>query len=719
MKSKLHDPLEAARLAAAPISALFVIFSLIVPQALGSLAEPQQTKQKIPQYEAGVTLKLVQVYVTGKDKKPVTDLTAADFVITDNGQNMPVDHFEKHLLGQEDDISPDPLPAPQMNRKFFLFFDFAFIDARGILKAKEAALHFINTEVQPNDEIGLISYSAARSLTVHEYLTPDHGKVRQVIEGFGLRQVTGRAENLAQFVYSAELENVPSDPSELLAPRPPEQDFFDKLARLQLGQRIDEGRRQSYVDQARMFILTLNFLAKSLRYIPGYKNIVFFSGGIARNLIYGKRGVASVGEWQNVEELAQEMSAYDEAQADSGLRNNFTAALKEFKASNCPVYAVDVSRTLGEVDFQNPEGLSPAARELAGGDSLRQLAGDTGGKYFSNTMNIKDAMADIQTITSAYYVLGYTVSEKWDGKFHKIKVKVNRKGCNVFAQGGYFSPRPFRDYSGFEKLLHVIDLALSETPQLQVPAEVEVAAMPVLVKGWPQVAALARIPKSAVGDVLGKKIEVFLLMFDDDGNLATIKRFQPVLPEAEKDIYYPVIVFTAKPGQYTCRLILRNMETGRAARGTASLSFSDSSGVPLWLDPPLLLLPDTRAAELAASSETSFSGLFAYDPATYVPVVGKVPAGTGRLLAALRCTSGGMKSEFDISAALVETGSQTRTEVPVAILDQSPEGPTIRFLLEFALGDLKPGPYVLYLVAKDREGAASAFTTANIEIRQP
>jgi VWFA-related protein len=698
------------------VCALPAIFFLIVSHPLDSASKSQEPKLKLPQYEAGVTLKLVQVYVTGKDRKPVTDLTAADFVITDNGQNMPVEHFEKHLLGKEEDAPPAPLPAPQMNRKFFLFFDFAFIDARGILKAKEAALHFINTEVQPKDAIGLISYSAARSLTVHEYLTPDHEKVRQVIEGFGLRQVTGRAENLAQFVYSAELEDVPAEPG---VERPLEQDFFDKLARLQLGQRIDEGRRQSYVDQARQFILTLNFLAKSLRYIPGYKNIVFFSGGIARNLIYGKKGVASVGEWQNVEELAQEMSAYDEAQADSGLRNNFTAALKEFKASNCPVYAVDVSRTLGEVDLQNPEGLSPAARELAGGDSLRQFAGDTGGKYFSNTMNTRDVMADIQTITSAYYVLGYTVNEKWDGKFHKIKVKVNRKGCNVFAQGGYFSPRPFRDYSSFEKLLHVIDLALSETPQLQVPAEVAVAAIPVLVKGWSQVAALARIPKPTMSDILGKKVEAFLLIFDKNGNLATIKRFQPVIPEAEKDIYYPVIVFTAKPGQYTCRMILRNMETGRAARGTASLSFPDSSGVPLWLDPPLLLLPDTGAAELAASAEASLSGLFAYDAASYVPIIGTVPAGTGRLLAALRCTSGGMKTEFDITAALVETESQSRMEIPISVLSQIQDGPTRLYFLELSWGNPKPGSYTLYLVAKDREGAASAFTTANFDIRQP
>jgi hypothetical protein len=80
-------------------------------------------------------------------------------------------------------------------RKFFLFLDFAFNNAKGIDKAKEAALHFLDKQLQPTDEVGLLSYSATRSLTLHEYLTTDHSAVRKIVKSFGIQEIVGRAED--------------------------------------------------------------------------------------------------------------------------------------------------------------------------------------------------------------------------------------------------------------------------------------------------------------------------------------------------------------------------------------------------------------------------------------------------------------------------------------------------------------------------------------------
>src|SRR5512137_3049651 len=75
--------------------------------------------------EVTVTLKLLQAYVTAKDGKPVTDLTAADFEVTDNGKAMAVTHFENHILGGDDLAPGAPVGAARLDRQFFLFFDFA------------------------------------------------------------------------------------------------------------------------------------------------------------------------------------------------------------------------------------------------------------------------------------------------------------------------------------------------------------------------------------------------------------------------------------------------------------------------------------------------------------------------------------------------------------------------------------------------------------------
>src|SRR5512136_90479 len=76
--------------------------------------------------EVTVTLKLLQAYVTAKGGQPVTDLTAADFEVTDNGKKMPVTHFENHVAGGDDIAPSGPVGGPRLSRKFFLFFDFAF-----------------------------------------------------------------------------------------------------------------------------------------------------------------------------------------------------------------------------------------------------------------------------------------------------------------------------------------------------------------------------------------------------------------------------------------------------------------------------------------------------------------------------------------------------------------------------------------------------------------
>ena len=691
--------------------------------ALGLAGSPAaQTKadpQKPLQYDVIVTLKLVQVYVSGKGGQPVADLAPGEFEVTDNGQPVSITQFEKHFLGQPAAAEP-AAPAGPMNRKFFLIFDFGFIDTHGVVKARNAGLHFIDNQLQPNDEVGLLSFSAFRGLVLHEYLTTDHAKVRKIVDGFGLRRYAGRAENLSDYLFAVTLED------EALAARgggaaPPlstEEQFFQRQARLQAGLQVDEGARQGYAERARYLVESLDNFARTIRYIPGYKNIIFLSGGLARQLLYGKKTGAVVGEWSTPEELAAQLNAYDSAQADAGIRGDYTKMLQQFKAANAPVYAVDMSRTQKEADVAYNEGSAPAMRELEGADSLRQLASGTGGQFFANTVDTKRIMDSIQNVTGAYYVLGYSVSEKWDGKFHKIKVRVKRKGCDVMAQGGYFSPKPFSQYTSFEKLLHATDLALSEVPQLQIPAEVPVSAMAVTVRGWPQLAVLSRASRTAHSDVLGKNSEAFLLLLDESGEVSLIKRFKLRLPDAssDKQTVFPSFLLNVKPGRYTCRMVLRNMDTGASARGSASLVVPAAPAAPVILDAPLLLVLDPKAQELAASEGGAFASLFAYDPGSFAPLAGPMPAGQSKLYAALRCSSNIPGADFEISATLKNEGAPELSPVPVAIMKKAQDGPTVLLLIELGTGELGPGRYALKIEAKEKGSGASASASVGFVV---
>ncbi|MGZ4886122.1 MAG: hypothetical protein ACXVJK_00285, partial [Candidatus Aminicenantales bacterium] len=305
------------------------IWILLPALFAGLLAQSTSGQEKSLQYTVNVSFKLVQVYVTGKGGQPVSDLTPGEFEVIDNGRIVAVTHFEKHFLGTLEEAAVQPSTGPGMSRKFFLLFDFGFIDPRGVLKAKEAGLHFIDAELRPTDEVGLLTYTAFRGLILHEYLTADHLRIRRIVDGFGLRDYTGRAENLSDSVYTADLdERTPATGSQLT----PVEDFFRRQARLQTGQRVDEGARQGYVERAKYLVESLDNFARVLRYIPGYKNIILFSGGLARQILYGKTGGATLDNGATPEELAAQMNAYDAAQADTGLRGDFTSMLDQFKA---------------------------------------------------------------------------------------------------------------------------------------------------------------------------------------------------------------------------------------------------------------------------------------------------------------------------------------------------------------------------------------------------
>ena len=108
-----------------------LIIALLGLGTLCALALPEAAQQNELQHDVSVTLKLVQVYVTDAEGKPVTDLGREDFVLYDNDVRRDITDFERHLLRSPQDASaPAPLPddallpgRARLNRKFFILLD--------------------------------------------------------------------------------------------------------------------------------------------------------------------------------------------------------------------------------------------------------------------------------------------------------------------------------------------------------------------------------------------------------------------------------------------------------------------------------------------------------------------------------------------------------------------------------------------------------------------
>jgi VWFA-related protein len=84
--------------------------------------------------------------------------------------------------------------------------------------------------------------------------------------------------------------------------------------------------------------------------------------------------------------------------------------------------------------------LDPSSEVGRRPDSLLSLAGDTGGRPFVGSNRPELQLPQMVRDSSAYYLLGYRSPAPTDGKFHRIKVRMNKDGYEIRARSGYFAP---------------------------------------------------------------------------------------------------------------------------------------------------------------------------------------------------------------------------------------------------------------------------------------
>lgn len=663
-------------------------------------ANQNRKKSQELRHEVAVTLKLVQVYVTDKKGNPVLDLKKEDFIISDIGKRKTITEFERHVLSLpslEENVQPEiveetrlPAPREKMGRKFFLLFDFAYNNPRGILKAKKAALHFIDTQLQPSDQVGLLSYSRIKSLTLHEYLTTNHEKVRKVADSFGLKEIHGRAEYFEEDIWRQESGTNPPDASKPggVGSVRIREDLETDIPSLspEMGRHM---KRQDSSVHALHFIQKMEDFAKALRYISGYKHIILFSSGIPYSMMYG---------------IHQNLRTWDTG--NKLLQLEYDDMLKELSASNSTVYSLD-TEDMGTMIAVNSR--------VRGGYTLQTMASSTGGKYFGDINSFEEHLERIQDLTACYYVLGYYIDEKWDGKYHKLKVRVDRPGCEVHAQKGYFNPKSFTDYSKLEKMLHLVDLALSEKHVFQTPVRFPMVALPCKIEQNTNVALYSKIKKDNIQVLSGKNVEIVSIVFDNADDIIKIKRESAdisTLPDG--NIYYSSLL-PLDPGEYKCRIVIRNLETGRGAVGSSSVKIPKNPCSGIQLYQPLLLKPEKDAFYFREPSAA-----YSFDSRQYSPLVDELDQGAHRILAVVKGSFFGMpRPDIKLTASLVHHTADTERKIPTSysILDEKKEGNNLEFLIEFQIKQLESGEYALCISAEDRHTGTSSRIDAALKVR--
>jgi VWFA-related protein len=572
-----------------------------------------------------VTVKLIQVHVTDKKGNPITDLKREDFSLWVDGNKVDITDFERHVLTEN--LVPTeiekgrsislPSSSQMAGRRFLLFFDFSYNSARGIRYSWEAALKFLSENVGPTDEVAVVSYSVSRGLRIHEFFSLEHDRIRECVRRFRLGDVVDRATD----VENQYLEFLRSQGEQGTMVRGMEAISYDEIKR---------DRNESRA-AARQFIARTKELFQGLRYIPGKKYILLFSSGMPSSLIYGIQAAGRQDDLaERMRDLGVRMPSGTPAVGpafDAQLRDEYEGLLKEMAAVNIVVFPFDAH------DFDLREA------PVSGAYSLERMAKQTGGRYFGD-ITASGNLDYIQRQTQAYYVLGFPIREAWDARFHKVRVEVSRPGCKVYSQAGYFSPKSFKDLTSFEKALHLVDLALSPKPLYQDPRQMplKVYAAPLTEKD--SLLFLAELPMKGLRDRNIENVEIVDLVFNTAGNVVVLKGGRTKIGATEDSGVYYWSVRDAPPGDYECRTVVRDLETGSAALGAAQARIGDTEK-PRRFYPPLFLFPAANPEYLSTPARRGEDPAQASGPIQFFlpdnikcrPLLGPLPDDAARLFA--------------------------------------------------------------------------------------
>ena len=479
----------------------------------------------------------------------------------------------------------------------------------------------------------MLTYSAVAGLAFHEYLTTDHEKVRKVVEKIGHSNIKGRATQIEDSYWRLMQDSPGSGAG----------------AAMGVNFRAEaEGARQESKSMAQRYMDKMTAFARSLRLIEGQKHFIFFSTGIPNSLIYGY-----------TPNNAQYRGNVGPASGDHVLRQQNEEMYREFAASGCSFYAFDTRESAMEASLftYDEQTLAAGSRAMStavgptdifkddkatGLNSLKRLTDITGGRYYSNINRYEKNIDQVRSLTGTYYVLGYSVSEKWDGGYHDVKVEVARKGCEVRTQAGYFNPKPYTEYSDLEKQIHLFDLALNERSLSRMPVTIPMAALTSGAEGISRLALLTRIPGEVTAKFAGRKLEFVAIFFDGNGDISALVR-----EESDPASFRGRdIVFAAgsslKPGDYACRLVIRDLDSGLSAVASARATVVKPAVTGLQLGTPLLLEARTGCALLIAGARKAkdafpWGDVYPYDSSLFAPILSGSPAGAATIQVILPC----------------------------------------------------------------------------------
>lgn len=407
------------------------------PQPALQTRDATDSPQAVTTIRARAKLVVVDVVVTGGDRKPYKGLTQADFSLTEGGLPQTIKSFEEHTgLSAAEALKYPALPqlppgvftnyqpTPINSATNVLLLDALNTPLKDQAFVRQQILDYIKS-ARPGTSIAIFGLTTRLSM----------------LQGFTSSPEVLRTAMKATLGKSSPLLDDPSGSGGVESLSDQLADFNPSSSAVTANLSNLESMQQSFqLQQRAQYTLDgISVLARYLANIPGRKNLIWFSGSFPIDIL-------------------PDIDAADPFLAVASSEKEYRDTINQLARSQVAVYPIDARglQTLpmfaasnqGAKYTRGPAAMNSDLNKFANSQAqehgtMYQMAHDTGGEAFVNTNGLAQAVGKAIDTGSHYYTLTYTPTDsKCKGDFRKIDVKLSRNGYNLYFRRGYYADDP-------------------------------------------------------------------------------------------------------------------------------------------------------------------------------------------------------------------------------------------------------------------------------------
>jgi VWFA-related protein len=687
--------------------ALFLLLTLTVAAQQPQLQPPQQPQQP---FTISVQTQLVIETVTVKDKdgKSIDDLTAKDFVITEDGVPQTISVFEFQKLVEDAPPTPVAAPAPASVPPVAPVAVKQITPERpGDIRYRDRrllVLYFDMSSMPQADQ--LRSLFAARKFVESQMKGPDLLAV--------LQHVSGAVKVLQDFTDNRELlfsviDNLIIGEDELT-------DTNDDASSADYGTPFGQDDSEFNLFNTDRQLAALQTAVNMLSSLNEQKSLVYFASGLQLN------GIGNQAQ----------------------LHATVNAAIR----ANVSFYPIDArglvaNAPLGDATRGSPNTMAVfngmasrmgADRFQRSQDTLYALASDTGGKAMLDTNDLSAGIVAAQQAVTSYYIIGYyTTNTNLDGKFRRIKISLKEIPSKLSYREGYYAGKDFSKYTAADKERQLEEALMLGDPITDLTIAMELNFfrlnqaeyfVPLTVKIPGRELALAKKGgyERTVIDFIGEVKDEYGTTMQNVRDKVDVKLSDETAAQlARSPIEYDT-GFTLLPGKYVVKFLARDAETGRI--GTYQTNFNipnlnkEVQRVPISTVVLGSQRVDLKDAIYNARKDTvQTANPLVENGQKLIPSVTRVFSKSREMYVYLQAYELAAASTEPLVAFVTLYQGQAKAfeTTPVAITDGlDPKSKTVPLRLSVPLDQLNPGQYDCQITVLDPTNQKAAFWKAPI-----